>query len=94
MPGWTRFAGSVRPPLWAGVVTSISLVVAMAVLRLGVAGHYPLPIGYGVPIVVMALFRNRRLLWLTTLGFAVLSVIKFFVMQPEVPRTVQISGME
>ena len=93
MPRWTRFAESKKPPLWAGILTSAVLIAGMAFLRLGVAGHFPLPIGYGVPIVVMALFRNRRLLWLTTFGFIVLSIVKFFIMLPEVPHTVHVSGL-
>ena len=93
MPAWMRFSELKKPPLWAGVLTSAALIFAMAVLRLGVAGHFPLPIGYGVPIVAMVLFRDRRLLWWTTFGFVVLSIVKFYILLPEMPPTVHMSAL-
>ena len=89
-PG-AMLARSRRPPVWLGASFALLLIVLMAVIRLGLAGKFPLPIGYGVPVVVLALFRSRRLLWFTTLAFAVLSIIKFFVILPEVPRSVHLS---
>jgi signal transduction histidine kinase len=84
-------ARSKAPPQWAGATFAVALVALMAVLRLWFAGKFPLPIGYGVPVALMALFRSRRLLWLATLAFAVLSVIKFFFILPEVPHAVRLS---
>jgi len=94
MSVWTTLAGPKSAPRWAGAAAAVAIVALMAFLRLVVAGHFPLPIGYGVPIVLMAFFRSRRLLWLTTLAFAILSIIKFFLLMPEVPRAVHISPRE
>jgi signal transduction histidine kinase len=42
------------------------------------AGQF-MPIGYGVPIILIGAFRNRKLLWCGTLAFAVLSILRFEV---------------
>jgi len=68
------------------------MIAGMVFLRLLVAGHFALPVGYGVPVILLALFRRRRLLWATTFIFALLSVIKFWVLLPEVPSGVHISA--
>ena len=91
MSVWSNLAQARKPPTWAGAAVAVALIVAMFFLRLVLAGHFPLPIGYGAPIVLMAFFRSRRLLWLTTLGFAVLTVIKFFFLPLEVPHAIHIS---
>jgi signal transduction histidine kinase len=83
-----------RSPAWIGIATSVAIVVAMLLIRLVLAGRFPLPIGYGVPIVLMAAFRSRRLLWSTTAAFAVLSIVKFFFLHPEVPASVHIRASE
>src|SRR6185437_10706039 len=83
-----------KPPTWIAAVVALGLVVVMIVLRLVVARHFPLPIGYGVPIVLLAFFRNRKILWAAVLAFAVLSVIKFFVLFPEIPDAIHIPVKE
>lgn len=85
-------ARSRRPPAWLGSVFAVLLVAVMAIVRLWWAGGFPLPIGYGVPVVVMGLFRNRRLLWITTFAFVVLSITKFFFILPEVPHAVHLTA--
>ena len=92
-PG-TILARSRQAPIWLGASFAVLLIALMAILRLWVAGTFPLPIGYGVPVVLMAMFRSRRLLWITTLGFVVLSIIKFFVILPEVPHAVRLSAVQ
>ena len=94
MSVWRSVARSKSPPAWVGIAVAVALIAAMAVVRLVVAGRFPLPIGYGVPIVLMAFFRSRRLLWLTTAAFAVLCIIKFFFLMPEVPRAVGMSARQ
>ena len=39
----------------------------------------------------MAFFRSRRILWATVGAFAVLSIIKFYIILPEVPAAVHLS---
>ena len=85
---------SKRLPGWAGAVTAAVMIAAMALLRLVLAGHFPLPIGYGVPVVLIGFFRSRRLLWISAFAFAALSAIKFFILLPEVPSAVHISPRE
>ncbi len=77
-----------RPPkLWAGLVVCALLVVVMTVLRLRTFGHVVLPVGYGVPLVIAAYFRNRKLLWITAGAFGILAVVKFFFFHPQVQGT-------
>jgi signal transduction histidine kinase len=74
-----------RPPrLWAGIVVCVLLILLMSVLRLYTFGRVVLPVGYGMPVVVAAYFRNRKLLWITAAAFAVLAVLKFFYFHPQV----------
>ncbi|HSU67014.1 MAG TPA: ATP-binding protein [Tepidisphaeraceae bacterium] len=85
-------ASTRRPATWPAFAVSAALIASMALLRLVIAARFPLPIGYGVPIALMALFRSRRALWVTTAGFVVLAVVKFFILLPEEPRSVHISA--
>jgi len=87
----SSFIRARRPSAAASFAIAIALVAAMVLLRVGVARNFPLPVGYGVPIALMALLRRRRLLWGVTACFAVLNVIKFFYFMPEVPRPVHMS---
>lgn len=88
---WRSVTRSKSPPAWAGVAVAAALIVVMVVVRLVVAGHFPLPIEYGVPIVLMAFFRRRRLLWLTAAAFSALAIIKFLFLMPEIPHAVHMS---
>jgi len=51
--------------------------------------HVALPIGYGAPLVIVAWFRSRRVLWVVTVGFAFLTAYKFFVALPTVSPAVR-----
>jgi signal transduction histidine kinase len=62
-----------------GVIVSVLLVTVMAVVRLGLYRNAVLPIGFGVPIVVIAYFRNRPLLWGSFAAFTVIVGTKYFV---------------
>jgi hypothetical protein len=74
-----------KPPrLWAGIVVCALLIVLMTIVRLHTFGGIVLPVGYGVPLVIAAYFRNRKLLWVTAIVFAALTIIKFFLMEPQI----------
>ncbi len=75
------------PHLRAAAV-AVVLVAGMALLRLGLLRHYIVPIGYGVPVVIITLFRSRIVLWLTMLAFIVLTMIKFLIVLPASARQV------
>ncbi|MDB5354579.1 MAG: hypothetical protein JWN24_1032 [Phycisphaerales bacterium] len=79
----TALKASRRVPPWVAGALALALVAAMAWLRLGVAGAFALPVGYGVPVVIVTVFRSKRLLWITTLAFILLTVIKFFFLLPK-----------
>jgi signal transduction histidine kinase len=63
--------------MWQGLLGAGAVIVAMAVLRDGLMAHVPLPVGYGVPLVFLAYFRCRRLLWASAIIFAILTIVKF-----------------
>jgi PAS domain S-box-containing protein len=67
----------------ASVVLCIALALAMIWLRLEIFGHYVLPVGYGVPIVVAGLTRSRRLLWSLLITFAIINIFKFTYFLPQ-----------
>lgn len=71
-----------RLPLWVGGVVAAILVAAMVWLRLVVAGRFILPIGYGVPLIIIAIFRSRRLLWFASAAFLIIIFLKFLVILP------------
>ena len=66
-----------QPPLSIAVLVALILVSASAALRLGLVPHTILPIGFGVPVVIVAIFRYRHLLWMTVAVFVVLTIIKY-----------------
>lgn len=66
-------------PLWLGVVVSLALIVLMYWYRLRQPPGVFMPIGYGVPVIIIGAFRNRKLLWFGTLAFFVLSILRFTV---------------
>jgi len=74
-----------RPPLWANIATAAAFVVLMVVLRLVWWRNFPLPIGYGVPVVLLGLLGSRRILWAVVGTFALMTIIKFFLILPVVP---------
>src|SRR5947209_6248306 len=73
---------STTPPLWLGILAAGAVIVAMGILRDGLMAHVHLPVGYGVPIVFLAYFRRRRLLWGTCIVFAIFTIIKFAYLIP------------
>jgi len=62
-----------------GVIVAALLVTIMAVVRLGLYRNAVLPIGFGVPIIAIAYFRNRVLLWGSVVAFTVIVGAKYFV---------------
>src|SRR4051794_14602164 len=63
-------------------VAAAIVIAFMAWWRLDWARNFMLPVGYGAPIVVVAWFRSRRILWLATAAFVLLTVYKFFIYLP------------
>ena len=80
-----------KPPTWVAALVALGLVAVMLFLRLVAARTFPLPIGYGVPIVILAFFRNRKILWAAIASFALLSIIKFFFLLPEKPLAIHLT---
>ena len=74
LPGTRR-----KLPIWVGVLVAVVLVTGMYWYRLHQPAGQFMPIGYGVPIILIGAFRNRKLLWCGTLAFAVLSILRFEV---------------
>lgn len=66
-------------PLWSGVAVALVLIAVMYWFRLRQPPGLFMPIGYGAPIIVIGVFRNRKLLWFGTFAFLVLSVLRFTV---------------
>ena len=81
MPLWeSAFEKSRRLPFWVGALVGLLLVAAMAWFRLAM-GHDVLPIGYGVPIILIGLFHSRRLLWCVALAFVALTLYRLLGVQ-------------
>jgi signal transduction histidine kinase len=91
---WVGILRSKKPPVWVAAGIAALLVALMVALRLFAAGKFTLPVGYGVPIVLLGFFRNRKVLWATVGAFAVLTIVKFFILLPEVPTAVHLSVKE
>jgi PAS domain S-box-containing protein len=60
------------------VLVAIALVAFMAAVRLNWERTTFIPIGFGVPIIIISYFRSRALLWGTVFAFTILICIKFF----------------
>jgi PAS domain S-box-containing protein len=76
-------------PLWLSVTVALVLLGLMAWIRLWVVGDRVVPIGYGVPLIVFIWLKDRRLLWMTAGLFAILTLIKIFVVLPAQPAAVK-----
>ncbi len=74
--------GRRRIPLPAAVIVSALLVLGMFWLRLAWVWRFNLPIGYGVPLVIIASFRRRSLLWGAVTAFFVLGLFRYFFLLP------------
>lgn len=70
------------PPRSTAVVAAVVLIAGMTLLRLRYFPTAVLPIGYGVPLCLIAYFRNRPLIWIAAAVFTAITVIKFFVLAP------------
>jgi signal transduction histidine kinase len=74
----SRSTVSPAPPFWASLLVCAFLVVVMGFLRLAIFRNIVLPVGYGVPLVISAWTRSRRLLWGMAIIFLAMTVVKFF----------------
>ncbi len=54
----------------------------MALLPLWIFPQKVLPIGYGIPLILLAWVRRRALLWFAVAAFTVITAVKFFVILP------------
>ncbi len=75
-----RPRGILASPIWkspaaAAAVTGV-LIVATFGLRFGWFARQIPPIGFGVPVVIITLFRRRKLLWLATAIFVCGTILK------------------
>lgn len=68
-----------KPPTWVGAIVAVVLIALMYWFRLHRPHQAYMPIGYGAPIIVIAAFRSRKLLWASTAAFLLLSVLRFAV---------------
>ncbi|HXE52672.1 MAG TPA: ATP-binding protein [Tepidisphaeraceae bacterium] len=94
MSVWDTIARSKKPPFLASVAVAVILIAAMTIIRDVVARQFPLPIGYSVPVVLLAFLRSRRVLWATVSAFALLAIVKFWFLLPEAPRAVGMSAQD
>ena len=65
-------------PAWLGAIVAVALIALTCWFRLRDL-HVSMPIGYGVPIILIGAFRNRKLLWLTALSFLALDVVRLLL---------------
>jgi signal transduction histidine kinase len=72
LPGTRR-----KLPIWVGVAVTVALIVLTYWFRLRQSPGKFMPIGYGVPVILIGAFRNRKLLWAGTIAFVVLSILRF-----------------
>lgn len=79
---------------WVATAVTLIMVAAMVWLRLAMAWRFVLPVGYGVPIVIIAWFRNRFLLWSAVAIFILLTVIKFFFLLPYEQHAAEAAGAD
>src|SRR3569833_1665734 len=78
---------SARPPTWLAVLVLLGWFTLMAFVCIKPEEPALLTIGFGVPIVVIAWFRNRTILWTSVAAFAVLVIVIYFVLRPSQPST-------
>jgi len=64
----------------------------MAAARLGWWRATVIPIGFGVPVVIIAYFRSRALLWGTVIAFTIVICIRFFSPQSNLIETERTFG--
>ncbi|HWE03875.1 MAG TPA: HAMP domain-containing sensor histidine kinase [Tepidisphaeraceae bacterium] len=75
--------GRPRIPMTLAIVATALLVAGMSWLRLVLAWKYILPVGYGVPLIIIATFRRRSLLWAAVAAFLVVALYKYIVVLPK-----------
>ena len=69
------FEKSRRLPVWVAVAAAVVMTSAMAYFRLG-APDRVIPIGYGVPLVLIGLFQRRSVLWSMVVVFTGIAVYR------------------
>jgi signal transduction histidine kinase len=84
-----QVATSARPPEWLAALVGAAMLLLMYLWRDVWAVHFALPIGYGAPLIIVAWFRSRRVLWAVAGGFALLAIYKFFIVRPVISPAVQ-----
>jgi signal transduction histidine kinase/ActR/RegA family two-component response regulator len=85
-------------PLWAWVVVSLAVVVALAYVRLVIFPFDFVPLAYGLPVLLFLWRRDLRLLWGTTGGLGLILLNKLYALvlaQPAaVGRTMLFGSMQ
>src|SRR5690242_21655442 len=78
----------VRPrlPIWLAALVGAAWVALMAWMHLRITEPIITAIGFGVPIVVIAWFRNRWVLWTAAIAFALITSIEYFILRPRAPE--------
>jgi signal transduction histidine kinase/ActR/RegA family two-component response regulator len=72
-----------RPRLWLSLAITLVMVGAMAVLRLVIYRDLLVPLGFGLPLLVVLWTRDRISLWTMAGAFSAITVIKVFRVLPE-----------
>lgn len=75
-----------HPPAWAAPTVAAVVILFTIVLRLGIYGHRVMLIGFGIPLVLFGWLRSRRYLWITTIAFVTITLLKFFLLLPMRPN--------
>ena len=73
-PGFRR-----RVPITVGFAVALAVIAVMYWFRLRQPPGVFMPIGYGVPVIIIGAFQNRKLLWFGTAAFVLLSILRFDV---------------
>ncbi|HWE94898.1 MAG TPA: ATP-binding protein [Tepidisphaeraceae bacterium] len=68
-----------RVPTAVGIAVALALIAVMFWFRLRQPPGVFMPIGYGVPVIIIGAFQNRKLLWFGTAAFVLLSILRFDV---------------
>lgn len=68
-----------KVPIGVAIGVSLALIAVMYYFRLRQPPGVFMPIGYGVPVILIGAFHNRKLLWFGTAAFVLLSILRFDV---------------
>ncbi len=75
-----------RPSIWLAALVGAAWVALLAWMRLRITEPIITAIGFGVPIVVIAWFRSRWVLWSAAIVFALITSIEYFILRPRAPE--------